>query len=265
MTADPPVLRAAILESLARLSMQVVAEDASGMIVQWGQSGRWFRFRVAYGPHGYTAELLESDGMRQQVDPRTGNMVIHGRYHSMIDKLHRLVSRNLGAAGVATAGGGHGSGSVRVIQTTEPVDVAILQRGFLLAGTQVDQVSDQAGLVTTVPFDTGFGYGFIDGEGATLFVSYTGTVYPSEVRIQQQVQRCARIYVQVGLGLAQQLRCEPFDGGPPGSVAGRLDEVAATMERELRAMTPTQAPVANQPIIVTPAQPAPATSTAELM
>jgi hypothetical protein len=263
--ADPATLQAAIHASLARLDMQVVGQDAQGLVVQWGQQGRWFRFRIALGPTGYTAELIDSDGMRQQVEPRTGNVVIHGRYHSLIDKLHQLVARNLGSAGVATAGGAVASGgAVRVIRTDDVIDVGILQRGFLVAGSEVDQVSEDAGLVTTAPTDTGFRYGFIDGEGATLFVSYTGTVYPAEVRITQRVQRCSRVYVQVGVGLAQQLRCEPFDGSAPGSVAQRLDELAAVVEREVRAMAPLPA---DRTVIMQPAQPAQpaAQPSAELM
>jgi hypothetical protein len=239
-TAEEPVLRAALDEAFARLRMQVVEERDGALLVQWGdRTRRGFRFEVAFSANGYTVTFVDSVGMKQQVDPRTGSEVIHGRYRELIEKLHKLVARNLGAQGTATGATlGGGGGSERAIPVTGPVDAGLVQRGFLVAGLDIDSVDPNAGLVTSTYADTGFGYGFIDGEGATLHVAYTGTVYPAEVRVSQQVERCARILVSAGLGVAEELRCEPFTRGVPGRVASGLDRVAAAVRREIEAMQP---------------------------
>ena len=246
VTADPQVLRAAVGDAVSRLRMTIVQDEGNAYVVQWGDARRrGFRFRVAFESPGYTVTLVDSVNMRQQIDPRSGQLVISGRYHKYIRRLHQYIARNLGAQGISSGVTG-ATENERTIQTGQPVDFGLVQRGLLVAGLQIDQMNAAAGVATTAYTDTGFGYGFIDGESATVHVAYTVTLYPTQVRIVQQAQKCAVVWVAAGYDNVQQLRCEAMPGSAPGGVLSHLDEVHATMEREIRAMLPQQQPAPQQ-------------------
>ncbi|MEM6955065.1 MAG: hypothetical protein AAF411_17275 [Myxococcota bacterium] len=258
-TADFAVLGPAVRDALTSNQMSVVQNDGNTIVAQWGNAQRGFRVRIAFEPPGYTVTLIDSVGFKQRVDARTGQVMIHGRYHRLIDRLHRYVSRNLGSAGRATGARGSNSDE-RVIATSVPAQIGWVERGLLVAGQQIDQLNESAGLATTQPIDTGYLYGFVQGENATLFASYTATIYPQEVRIRLQLRKCARVMVQVGVNLVQQIQCEPMDGATPANLRVALDDVSAAIEREIRALSPTPAvqPVEPQQPAVEPAPVAPA-------
>ncbi len=233
-TAEAAILRPALDQALGRMRMRVVQQEQDGsLLVQWGDARRGFRFRIRFEAPGYTVTLVDSVNMHQRVDSRTGQMVISSRYHRYINKLHQLVARYLGANGRPTSAGGQ-SGSERVFAVHQRPAVAAVQRGLMVAGLQIEQADEAAGVVTTGYVDTGFGYGFIDGQGATIYVAYTASVYPDSVRVVQHAQKCAVLYSLGG----QQLRCEALPGGAPGRVQARLDELLPVVQREVLATLP---------------------------
>ena len=186
----------AILSALDRLDYLVESQTPGAIVAAWRTGDRWFRVQITITAAGYEIALLHSGGLRQAVNGNTGQMMISSTYHGAVRKLDRLIRRGVGAP--EPEPGSTGPTGEQVIALAGPVNFGVIERGVMLASLEVDQSNGPSGVLTTKPADTGYRRGSIDGETATLFLSYTVAVSGGQVRVVQRVQRCIYDYVVVG-------------------------------------------------------------------
>jgi hypothetical protein len=230
--SSPVALRAAILSALDRLEYRVEGQSESAVTARWVSGAKQFRIHVAYDQRGYQIDLLDSAGLDQRINPNTGQVMINSRYHQQVRKLDTFIRRHIEDA--STTAGGSGGGPVeRSLPVEGPVDYAVIQRGVLLAGLRVASENPDAGVLSTELADTGFKYGFIDDEPATVHLSYTVAISPGAIRVLQQVQKCVSEYVLEGSVATRHPRCVPM-GGPVGPASDQMHALLTSIQRELQ-------------------------------
>lgn len=243
----------AIFQALERLDYQVASHTPPTITAIYRDRSEVFRVRIDYGDGGYQVSLVDSAGMHQATDARTGMMMISDRYHRYISRLETWIGRMLERGGGGDTGsGGSAVASERVIPLTSPTSLGTVERALVLSGIEVDTRRDDAGFITTAFADSGQGYGQIDGDDATVHQRFTVVVSPTQVRIRMDLRKCATggLFVTSTLGRAAVTgRCEamdlPADRGLRGVLRRRLvepfDRIFRAIEREIQSEAPPAA------------------------
>lgn len=113
--------------------------------------------------------------------------------------------------------------------TTE-VPVEQVSRALATMGHPPADTNQSSGIVTTQWVDTGFLYGQVQGQSATLVRRYLVVVTPQgEVTTRAELQQCPRGGFTIG-GVAIRGTCQGVDGIPE-SMQRELDQIAEDLRR----------------------------------
>lgn len=238
--AAPPQIASAVLGALERLRYQVEYHTPPTVVASYARGGQQLRVRIDYGAGGYRIGLVDSAGMGQGVDPRTGQQVISSRYHRHLQKLEVLVGRMLRSE-AATPDSGEPLNEERTIALSRPTQLGVIERALVLGGFDIETRRDDAGFITTQFVDSGDRYGSVDGDDATIHQRVTVVLSEHEMRIRMDLRRCATggVFLSSALGAAAITgRCEamdlPADRGLRGRVRRSLLETVERVEGLIR-------------------------------